>query len=679
MEVKKFDIKKHSKRIKRFFKETKEKFFDIYTDNAVWIMAPLLLMDVFVYIFGSNINYSNYLFISPILFTLTWSLLFIGISICFKKWICRIVYVLFILLFMSMFLVNNIYYSTMHTFFDFSLLEAAGEGSPYLWDAVKNCNKFVYVALFIIIIFFVIGYKRLPKNTNNDYKKLGKIFLIFLIMHIITPFTLGFANSKLTWSSWRNPKNIYNSFNDNNKSIRISGFYEYTLRNFYVTFIKSDADLKEEDLEFLNTAYQSEMSTKNKYTGTFKGKNLILIQLEGTDDWLLNKNDTPTLYKMMNEGINFTKHYSFYNGGGSTFNSEFAVNTGFVTPLSYTQNAYGFNKTEFPYTLAKLFKSEGYSVNAFHMNTGEYYSRTVNYKNWGYDNYYGLIDMHNYTDKAYELDREMILNEEYSDLMFNTESPFVDYIITYTGHTPFTNTKGACKILYEMDKEEEQKLLEPQAIPVIKEGDSSKVQGPGVQGKGVQSNEEQETDFVQMSEEECARRQNKETDYMIELLLEKLKEKELLDNTVIVVFTDHYLYTLSDKTILDQYKETSNNLINHTPWFIWSSKIKKNTVKEVTSQLNILPTVLNLYGFSYNTNNYIGSDALANNYKGLVFFNDYSWYDGNVYVESGEIKNNGKLSVDKLTEKNEFVNYQAKKNDLTLKTNYFKKIIETQK
>ena len=62
MEVKKFDIKKHSKRIKRFFKETKEKFFDIYTDNAVWIMAPLLLMDVFVYIFGSNINYSNYLF-----------------------------------------------------------------------------------------------------------------------------------------------------------------------------------------------------------------------------------------------------------------------------------------------------------------------------------------------------------------------------------------------------------------------------------------------------------------------------------------------------------------------------------------------------------------------------------------------------------------------------------------
>ena len=45
---------------------------------------------------------------------------------------------------------------------------------------------------------------------------------------------------------------------------------------------------------------------------------------------------------MMNNGYNFTNHYSFYTGGGSTFNSEFAVNTGFITPLSYTQNAYTF-------------------------------------------------------------------------------------------------------------------------------------------------------------------------------------------------------------------------------------------------------------------------------------------------------------------------------------------------
>jgi len=387
----------------------------------------------------------------------------------------------------------------------------------------------------------------------------------------------------------------------------------------------------------------------------------------------------------MNEGINFSNHYSFYNGGGSTFNSEFAVNTGFVTPLSFTQNAYSFNKNEFPNTLAKYFKNRGYNVNAFHMNTGEYYSRSLNYKNWGYDNYYGLIDIDKYSDKSYELDRELILNEKFSELMFSKDTPFVDYIIAYSGHTPFTNTKGVCKTLYNLDKKEEElKKIENQ-IPTVNETQNNNNNNSNTQSIQNTQNSSQnydytkDEDFVQMTEEECVRRQARETDYMVELLINKLKEKELLDNTAIVIFTDHYLYTLKDKTILDKYKDTSNNLINHTPWFIWTNKIKKNNVKQVTSQLNILPTVLNLYGFTYNKNNYIGSDALDNNYRGIVFFNDYSWYDGNVYVENGEVKNSKRINIDVLTEKNEFVNYQAKKNDLTLKNNYFKKIIETDK
>ena len=147
---------------------------------------------------------------------------------------------------------------------------------------------------------------------------------------------------------------------------------------------------------------------------------------------------------MMNNSINFTNHYSYYNGGGSTFNSEFAVNTGFITPLSYTQNAYTFNKNAFPYSLANLFKNQGYSVNAFHMNTSEYYSRGANYKNWGYDNYYGLIDLGTYKDDSYVLDRELILNETFKEKMFESEK-FVDYIITFTNHMPFSVEKGNCR------------------------------------------------------------------------------------------------------------------------------------------------------------------------------------------------------------------------------------------
>ena len=520
-------------------------------------------------------------------------------------------------------------------------------------DTLKNCNPWVYVSIIIVIIAIVYGYKYIPKNEKNNYKNAGIILAGFIVLHLIVPFSLGKANSTLTWSSWKNPRNIYISFNDNNKSMKISGLYEYTIRNFYITFLKTKEKENAEDVAFLDEAFKESEEHKNKYTGKFEGKNVIFLQMEGMDTWLVSKENTPTIYKLMNSSYNFTNHYSYYNGGGSTFNSEFAVNTGFITPLSYTKNAYTFNKNNFPYSMANLFKKLDYSVNAFHMNTGEFYSRTVNYKNWGYDNYYGLSDMFDYKNNEYQLDRELILNEEFSDLMFPEEGKFVDYIITYSPHLPFTNTKGVCKKLYEEDIQKEKEEIA---------------------NSTGQSIDEIKIEFSQMSDEECAKRQAKETDYMIELLLQKMEEKGVLDNTVIVAFTDHYLYTIEDQSVLDKYKNTSNNLINNTPFFIWSSDTKKTNIKKVTSQLNILPTVLNLFGIKHNVNNYIGEDALNPNYEGIVFFSDYSWYDGNVYVSGAEVTNNKKIDPEELEDKNYLISYLTKKNDLALKFNYFKKV-----
>ena len=649
------------KRIKNYNidKEKLTKYINLIIDNIkifiskynyiLFLILPFISMDLITRIFGINIDFYKIYKLSPNLFTLTWIILFVGISLSFNKKTGKYLYLFFNILFLISFLVNNVYYSMTKTFFDFSLLESTSEGAPYIMDTIKNCNPIVYLSTIFIIILIIIGYKKIPYKTKNNPKLLILTILSFILIHSITPHTLGKANSELTWSSWKNPRNIYISFNDNNKSIKISGLYEYTIRNFYITFLKTEAEENSEDIEFLNLAFSEYGEYKNKYTGIFKGKNLIFVQLEGLDNWLLNEEDTPTLYKMLNNSFNFTNHYSYYNGGGSTFNSEFAVNTGFITPLSYTQNAYTFNKNNFPESMAHLFKKEGYTINAFHMNTGEYYSRTTNYKNWGYDNYYGLIDIKDYPDNSYTLDRELILNETFNNLMFPTDQNFVDYIITYSGHLPFTNTKGVCKLLYDLDNT------------------------PITDGETPEENTEQiEIPFVEMTEEECVRRQAKETDYMMELLLQNLEEKNLLNNTVIIVFTDHYLYTLEDKTLLEKYKETNNNLINKTPFFIWSNDTKKTNINKVTSQLNILPTTLNLFGINHNPNNYIGTDALNPKYEGIVFFSDYTWYDGNVYVENGEVTNNKKISNDKLEEKNYYINNITRKNDLALKFNYFK-------
>ena len=511
----------------------------------------------------------------------------------------------------------------------------ASEGSSYIIDAIKSTNLWVNIILIIAIYTGINGYKNIPFTDINDFKFLIKSFLIFLIIHTLLPFLLGPSNSDLSWNTWKNYRNVYINFNDNNKSMAVSGLYEYTARNFYITYLKPKEVVDDSEIDFLDDIFVSdEDNYSTEYTGIFSGKNVIFLQLEGIDDWLVTEDGMPNLYRLMQEGINFTNHYSYYNGGGSTFNSEFAVNTGYITPITYTKNAYTFNKNDFKYSMANLFKEKGYVVNAFHMNSSEYYSRGINYKNWGYDNYFGLKDLGEYKDETYNLDTELIKNETFYNNMFPTDTNFVDYIITYSNHLPFSQKKGVCKMLTE-DTLEEGTIL---------------------------------------SEEDCTRIQAKETDDMIGLLLQSLENEGLIDNTVIVVYTDHYLYTLTDKTILTKYKETSNNLINHTPFAIWANNIESKKVTEVTSQLNILPTVLNLFGLYEHPSYYIGNDALNPNYKGIAFFSDYSWYDGNVYVEDGIVSNNGKISPLELEEKNNYINYIIKKNDLVLKYDYFKNI-----
>ena len=610
------------------------------------IFLPFLLMDIIIRSFGNGTNLYKVWNIIPNLFTITWACLFIGISLSLKSKIGKWVYLGVNILFLIMFLTNGIYYSMTHNFFDFILLESTSEGAPYMMDCIKNCNIWIYIWFVIIIFTIYVGFRKIPKKDNFNYKNVIIVVLVFLLIHLLLPNLYGSANSSLEWNTWQNPRNIYKNFNDANKSMSITGLYEYTIRNFYITFLQTEEEETSEDYEFLMEAFSVNNNEVNKYTGIFKNKNLIFVQLEGIDDWLLTEKDMPTLYGMLNNSFVFQNHYSYYNGGGSTFNSEFAVNTGFITPLSYTQNAYSFNKNSFPYSMANMFKNQDYVVNAFHMNSGEYYSRQTNYTNWGYDKYYGLLDINDYKDKSYTLDRELINDVTFQEKMFSKDSKFVDYIITYSNHLPFTNTKGVCKLLYDMEMDLDDT---------------------------VDMGEESSSTFVQLTEEECIRKQAHETDYMMELLLKKLTELNLIDDTVIVVFTDHYLYTVEDKTILDKYKNTSNNLINKTPFFIWQNNMKRTNIKEVTSQLNILPTTLNLFGINYNPNYYIGSDALSSNYKGIVFFSDYSWYDGNIYVENGVIANNKSSSQEYLDEKNYYIHYLTKKNDLALKYNVFKK------
>ena len=632
--------------------------------TALTVM-PFLLMDFFIRVLARDVRYFQAAMVLPnILFTVLWISLLSIIPRCFKGELGRIIYAVFFLIFFSAFVANSIYYPYTEFFFGFNLLQSAQEGSAYIGDVVKNTDTITILKCLLVLAVGLLAIFKFPKSKRTKWKSMILFLAVFSVIYATVPGLLGQGNKSLKWDTWRNPRNVYDSFSDQNKNMKICGLFEYTVRDFYITFLMADSEQNPDEMELLENTYSEQTAhKKNKYTGFFKGKNVIFIQLEGMDSWLITPEDTPNIYGMLNNSLVFNNHYSYYTGGGSTFNSELAVSTGYITPVSYTKNPYSFTGNTFLYSLPRQLKNAGYTANAFHMNTGEYYTRDINYKNWGYDDYYSLLDDGNYEDASYQLDRELILNEFFYEKMFKQDSKFMHYIITYTPHTPFSiNSETAKLILAELEGQEGE-------VPVVTDS-QPQAEEPAPEGETVEEGEEAEP---QVSEEEVARLFASETDKMMGLLLQALKDNGLLRNTIIVAYADHYLYTLNDKTILDQYKTTENNLINETPFFIWSNGMRRRDFDKVNSQIDILPTVLNLLGIKYNDEWYIGRDIMDPNYQGYVFFSDRSWYDGVNYVENGVATNNPDADQQYIMDTNTHMNNLIQKNDLTLKYDFFKK------
>lgn len=606
-------------KIKKIFKENKP---------YILLFISLFMLDLALRIFYSkSVDFYHWYSFVPNMFSIIWILLILNITKILKKPWGNIFYLVCYIFSLIMFLVHAIYFSYFNLFFDYSVLGVASEGTEYYETVLLNIKYWVVIITLISIYLTIRGLKKSDHFKKFPLTRFLIIIAAFVLIHMGLPMFLGSKNSNIEWDEWRNYRSIYESFNDNNKSMMVGGMYEYNIRNFYVNYMKDNSKLTIKEQAALKENFKENTeNTENKYTGAFKNKNLIIVQMESIDEFLLDKDIMPTLYKISKNSINFTNHYSFTSGGGSTFNSEFMVNTGYSTAYNTNENAYLFSRNTYSASLPNLLKKEGYIANAFHMNSAEYYSRGVNYKAFGYDNYYSLKDQGTYKNNEYWLDRELINNKIFNEKIFKNSGLSLSYIITYTAHMPYKTTKGTCGML---------------------------------------------TDEEGLTEFECLKIQAKETDDAIELLFDNLEKNQMLDNTIVVLFADHYIYTLEDKTLLDRYKETDNNLINHTPFMIWSNGQIKKTVTNVNSQLDILPTLLNLFGITYKTNNYIGRDILDTNYDPLVFFSDGSWYNGKTYVANGEYQTGKTISDDTLNKYNTLVKRKMLLNDAILKSDYF--------
>lgn len=311
-------------------------------------------------------------------------------------------------------------------------------------------------------------------------------------------------------------------------------------------------------------------TNKNEYTGMFEGFNLIFMTAEGFSSIAVDEELTPTLYRLTHEGFVFT---NFYNPrtGGSTSDGEFVCSTSLYPMLGGATNFKTVGQNSMPFSLGNLFNAKyGITSRAYHDNDYTYYDRDITYPGMGY--YYQGIGNGLETEKHWPR----------SDLqMFEASMPeYVDdelfhvYYMTVSGHLNYNFTGNWCS---KNNKEavENLDLSEPCQAYLA-----------------------------------CQMELDKGLEYMINML----EEKGIADRTVICFTGDHWPYGLENEEFSEllghEVEETfelyKSNLI------LWSGAIEEPIViDKACCSMDILPTLLNLFGFDYDSRLLMGQDIFS--------------------------------------------------------------------
>ena len=352
-------------------------------------------------------------------------------------------------------------------------------------------------------------------------------------------------------------------------------------------YFKTNYKVDSEAINSINNFFDelNLIKEENRYTSLFKNKNLILIQVESLEYFNITKEIMPTLYNLMNSGWNFANYYNNTIGAAGTLESEFVTQTG----LNPYKNIY---KTNFNYnkSIANIFKYNGYVVNSFHNNKGLFYNRKVIHEKIGFDNHYSLKDM--YDNINYYNDSAFFEKNEFADLIIpSQEDKFYSFIVTISAHGPYKDNYFCTS---EID--------------------------------------------VNVSEQDCFRYLSNQTDNFFKLLLDNLKEKKLYDETVIIIYSDHYSYSYNPTEKEQKYYTYYSEKIRNIPFIIWSSDLEKKVFLSPLNMSDSSPTILNLFGLEYNLSDYIGIDYFSVNHPKIAYFKNNSWYDGSKLLEYGNNK-----------------------------------------
>lgn len=333
-------------------------------------------------------------YLPAFLFTLGWALVFAGLVFCLPKvprWFVRCVP---LVTFVTIAVTHSGFMSMFRRFFSFSVLTYGGTGSFMQASYIHIALKVVAGATVTVLLMMTSG--RLLKVIPPKPVKLSVI--LGLVAAVLGAGIIAFTNyhffpvvDTVVWdNAEENTESAaYHEFSDTTNSLKLCGLYQYTMRDLVRQIFPANtmSDDERQQVEDYIATYE-QAKTDNEYTGLLKGKNVIMVQLEALDTWMLQPEYMPNLSQLKSESIAFTNHYTPAYITAGTFNTEFMANTSLLPATGGIPTSV-YTDDNYPFSLANLFRKAGYTARSFHNSEGNVYDRENIHRNLGYEKYYG--------------------------------------------------------------------------------------------------------------------------------------------------------------------------------------------------------------------------------------------------------------------------------------------------
>ncbi len=359
-------------------------------------------------------------------------------------------------------------------------------------------------------------------------------------------------------------------------------YIENELFYYHVSDVASLLFPKNDERVVDKAAYTEVDYSSSDYWGLAKDRNVFIIQVEALQNFVLNRTYegqtiTPNLNALLSEDSFYFDRYYYQIGGGNTADAEFAVNNSLFAPeeeaayIKYAENTY--------HGLPYLLKDQGYSgAHAYHAYIPSFWNREAAYPHQGFDSFTSLDDFDE-TD-MFEMglsDVEMF--RQSMETLKTYEEPFYAFYVTLSSHFP-----------YGIPLKDRQIALKPA--------------------------DEQTLFGLYLQSVEYA-------DRSIGAFMDMLKEAGLYENSVFVIYGDHYALHNTDQSNMDRvsallgrqysiYDVFNVPLIIHVP-----GMDRAKTVSVAGGHMDVLPTLLPLLGIHNDKTVMFGQNLLEAE-KGLV-------------------------------------------------------------